>query len=264
MKIGVLGVGALAEYLIRGVLSDAAGDWHLGGGNGVEFLLSPRSEERVARLGLPVAGSNQEVVDGCDAVLVCLPASAGIGVLKGLRFRAEQTVCSAMAGVGLEALAEAVAPARACVAMMPGYANAYGLGPSALYPADPFWAGVLSRVGPVHEMGTAEEFETAAVFGAMSGASVAFLQHLAGWFAARGLEPGLARRLVAETLRGNAEVLLRSEESLEAIVAGVATPGGITEQLVAGLQERGALAAWDEGMDAVLARMTGRIEGRRA
>lgn len=245
MKIGILGVGALAEYLIRGA-------------EGVEFVLSPRSEERVARLGLPVAGSNQEVVDECDAVLVCLPAKAGLEVLAGLRFRDGQTVCSAMAGVRLAALAKAVAPARACVAMMPGYANAYGLGPSILYPQDGFWAGFLAKVGPVHGFDAAEDFETAAVFGAMSGASLVFLRHLTAWFAERGLEPGLARQLVAETLRGNAEVLMRSEETLAEIVAGVATPGGITEQLVASLEAKGALAAWDAGMDAVLARMRGR------
>jgi pyrroline-5-carboxylate reductase len=69
------------------------------------------------------------------------------------------------------------------------------------------------------------------------------------------LDPALARQLVAEVLRGNAEVLLRSQEDLDAITAGVTTPGGITEQLVAVLRDRGALGAWDEAMDAVLARM---------
>jgi pyrroline-5-carboxylate reductase len=154
-----------------------------------------------------------------------------------------------MAGVRLEALAKAVAPARACVTMMPGHANVYGAGPSILYPADPFWAGFLAKVGPVHGLETAEAFDTAAVFGAMSGASFVFLQQMIGWY--------VARHLVAETFRGNAEVLLRAPESLESIVAGVATPGGITEQLVAELRGAGALAAWEAGMDAVLARMRG-------
>lgn len=245
MRIGVLGVGALAEYLIRGA-------------EGVEFVLSPRSAERVARLGQLVVGSNQELVNECDEVLVCLPAATGLTVLWGLKFRAGQSVCSAMAGVSLEDVQDAVTPARACVAMMPGHANAYGLGPSILYPADGFWSGFLGRVGPVHGFDGAEGFEVAAVFGAMSGATVMLMRHLAGWFAARGLEPGLARQLVAETLRGNAEVLLRAPEGLDDIVRGVATPGGITEQLVGVLEADGGLAAWDKGMDGVLRRMTGR------
>ena len=37
---------------------------------------------------------------------------------------------------------------------------------------------------------------------------------------------------------------------------GVTTPGGITEALVATLDARGALAAWDEAMDKVFKRMS--------
>jgi pyrroline-5-carboxylate reductase len=245
VRIGILGVGSLAEYLIRGA-------------KGVEFVLSPRSAERVARLGCEVAASNQAVVEACDAVLVCLPAATGLGVVQGLQFRARQTVCSAMAGVSLDALRGAVGPAQGYVSMMPGYANAYAMGPSLLYPADPFWAGFLGRVGPVHEFDTVEAFDVAAVMGAMSGASVFLMRHLADWYVGRGLDPDLARRLVAEVLRGNAEVLLRSDEGLDAITAGVTTPGGITEQLVGILRDRGALSAWDEAMDGVFARMVGR------
>ena len=230
MRIGVLGVGSLAEYLIRGA-------------KGVEFVLSPRSADRVARLGCEVAATNQAVVDACDAVLVCLPAATGLQVLQGLQFRAGQTVCSAMAGVSLAALRGAVGPAAGFVAMMPGYANAYALGPSLLCPADPLWAGFLGRVGTVHEFDLVAGFEVAAVMGAMSGASVFLMRQLADWYVGRGLEPALARRLVAEVLRGNAEVLLRSEEDLDAITAGVTTPGGITEQLVRALHDRGGVRA---------------------
>ena len=245
MRLGVLGVGALAGYLIRGA-------------EGVEFLLSPRSAVRVARLGHPVAGSNQQLVSDCDEVLVCLPAASGLTVLWGLKFRAGQSVCSAMAGVSLADVRDAVAPASACLAMMPGYANAYGVGPSLLYPPDPFWAGFLGRVGPVHQIDDARAYDVAQVFGAMSGASMFLMRHLAEWYQAQGLEAGLARRLVAETLRGNAEVLLQSGESLDLIAAGVTTPGGITEQMVGALRDKGALAAWDAALDAVLKRMTGR------
>lgn len=243
MRVGVLGVGSLAEYLIRGA-------------ERVDFVASPRSATRVARLGCEVAGSNQELLDECDEVLVCLPAASGIEVLAGLRFRPGQSVCSAMAGVSLAELRAVVAPATGFCAMMPGYANAYALGPSLLYPADGFWAGFLGRVGPVHEFDDAAAFEVAAVFGAMSGASVFLMRHLAEWYQSRGLEAGLARQLVAETFRGNAEVLLRSEEGLDAITKGVTTPGGITEQLVAVLRERGAMEAWDRAMDGVLQRIS--------
>lgn len=246
MKIGILGVGHLAEYLVQGA-------------SGVEFVLSPRSGEIAARLaaryGCAVAQSNQAVVDQCDRVLVCLPAGSGLSVLEGLQFRDGQSVCSAMAGVSLDDLCAAVAPALGFCAMMPGFANAFSAGPSLIYPGDADWEAFLARLGPVHRFAAVVAFETAAVFGAMSGATIFLMRHLVRWYERQGLDAVTARRLVAETFRGNAEVLLQADAGLDEIAVGVTTPGGITVQLVGVLEARGALAAWDAAMDGVLSRM---------
>ena len=253
MKIGILGVGSLAEFLIRGARKAEAG-------KRIEFVLGPRSAGRAAKLavshGCVEAESNQTVVDRCEMVLVCLPAKEGLEILAGLKFGPAHSVCSAMAGARIGPLRAAVAPAAAFCAMMPGYANAFSAGPSLLFPVDGSWADFLGRLGPVHAFDNAHPFETAAVFGAMSGASVFLMRHLVDWYTKHGLAPELARRLVAETLRGNAEVLLQSDEPLDLIARGVTTPGGITELFVAHLDNKGALAAWYDAMDKVLARMS--------
>ncbi len=253
MRIGILGVGSLAEYLVRGARG-------FEGGERVEFLLSPRSATRAAKLaatqGCVVAASNQAVVDRCEMVLICLPAAGGLEILADLRFTPAHLVCSAMAAARIAPLRAAVAPAAAFCAMMPGYANAFSAGPSLLFPDNGPWAEFLGKLGPVHPFADATTFETAAVFGAMSGASVFLMRHLIDWYTKHGLSPDLARRLVAETLRGNAEVLLQSDEPLDLIARGVTTPGGITEMLVAHLEQTGALTAWHEAMDMVLARMS--------
>ena len=180
----------------------------------------------------------------------------GLEILSGLSFRAGQSVLSTMAGVRIAPLRAAVAPAAGFCAMMPGHANAFGAGPSLLFPPDPAWQAFLSHLGPVHPLTDAAAFDIAAVFGAMSGASIFLMRQLANWYAAQGLDQDSARRLVAETFRGNAEVLLQADAPLDAIARGVTTPGGITEALVAVLNDRGALAAWDAAMDKVFARMT--------
>ena len=82
------------------------------------------------------------------------------------------------------------------------------------------------------------------------------MRQLADWYSAHGLPPKTAQRLVAETFRGNAEVLLQASEPLEDIVRGVTTPGGITEALVSTLRAQNALEAWEDAMDKVLARMS--------
>ena len=74
--------------------------------------------------------------------------------------------------------------------------------------------------------------------------------------AAQGMDPDEARKLVAGIWRGNAETLLRLEgAAFEALIAGVATPGGLTEQGRATLGEAGAFAAWDQALDGLLARL---------
>lgn len=245
MTIGILGAGSLAGFVIAG----AGGD----------FLISPRGQS--ARLsqrpGVRVAPSNQAVVDACERVLVCLPARTGPDILRGLTFRPGQSVLSAMAGTGLAALSQAVAPARAAVTMMPGHANALGVGPVILHPADADWQAFLSRLGPVHVLDTPDAFDLAASFGALSGASIHWLAHLAAWFQSRGLPADLSRRLVAETLRGNAEVFLQSPETPAEIAAGVTTPGGITALVVETLTRQGALQAWNDGLDKVHQRLRG-------
>ncbi|MES2815590.1 MAG: pyrroline-5-carboxylate reductase dimerization domain-containing protein [Pseudomonadota bacterium] len=247
--IGILGVGGLAALMVRGQ------------GAGYRVILSPRNAEVAARLaaehGCEVAASNQAVVDAADGVFVALPAATGASELAQLAFRPGQPVLSAMAGTGLAKLQSVIGPARAAVSMMPGYANALGVGPSILHPDDSFWRPFLAATGPVHAFEDEAHFTTAATFGAFSGASFAFMAQAIAWYESQGLPPGTARALVAATLRGNAEVLLSEDRSLPEIQREVITTGGISELLVSTLNERGALSAWDEALTRVLRRIGG-------
>ena len=249
--IGILGVGALAGLMLRGLQ-----------GSGYAFILSPRGATTAARLsadfGCAIAASNQDLVDRADAVFVTLPAATGADELARLSFRPGQPVLSAMAGTGLARLRQVIGPAKGCVGMMPGYANAYRLGPSILCPDGGFWHDFLSHVGPVHGFDDEATFTAAATFGAFSGATVGWMARIIAWYQAQGLDPDTARALVAGTLRGNAEVLLREPRPLCDIAKGVTTPGGITLQLLDALDDRGALDAWGEGLDAILTRIGGR------
>ena len=100
------------------------------------------------------------------------------------------------------------------------------------------------------------KIDSAAVFGAFSGASFYLLNHISDWFEGQGIERGTARQLVAETMIGNATVLKRSVQDWESIMNSVATPGGVTEQLVDNLKRSDSLDSWSDGMSAVLARMS--------
>ena len=208
--------------------------------------------------GVSIASDNQAVIDGSGLVVVSVLPGDADEVLRPLRFRPDQTVLSVMATVSHARIERLIAPASAAVAMMPGQANAYGLGPSILFPdlAEP--RAFLERLGPVHALETAELFNSASVFGAFSGLSFLFMTEAINWFTQAGLDPALARALVAGTLIGNAEVVRQSTEPLATIVESVATPGGITEAGAAVLRDRGALNAWTAALDQVLVRIAGK------
>lgn len=248
ITLGILGVGGLAGSLVRGL-----------SGLGHQMVLSPRNLNLSAQLaeahGASVATSNQDVVDRSDALLVCLPAEAGVQELGRLTFRPGQTVLSIMAGVDRLSVSRAVAPARAFLSMMPGYANAHGLGPCLLHPSDPFWSGVLGPLGSVIPLDDEPAFTVAATFGAFSGATLDLMARTISWFESQGLPPEVARALVAGTIRGNAEVVLRDPATLAEMSSRVTTPGGITTQLVGFIQERGGFDAWIDGLDAVHRRL---------
>lgn len=254
-KIGILGIGHLAGFILEGAAKADAS---------INFVLSPRSltraTELAARYNAIVAPDNQSVVDQCDMVLVCLPVAQGPNILSELTFRSGQSVLSAMAGVSRNAVSKIVAPAAALSTMMPGHANALGQGPCLLYPPDPQWHDFLTLIGPVFPIETADIFEAASVFGGFSGASFAFMAQISNWFETKGVPADLARRLVAETLRGNAHVVASVNTPLPEISKGVATPGGITEKCVDTLNAQGALTAWADALDAIFKKISNKPE----
>lgn len=251
-RIGIIGTGHLAGFLVAG--------WHRHAAP-PPFVVSPRNAAQAATLaqeyGVAIARDNQDVVDRSDLVVVAVLPGQGHDVARSLRFRAGQIVLSVMAGVPHGAIAALAAPAAAVVAMMPGLANARGAGPSCIFPENAPVRAFLSALGPVHALPDTEAFTAASVFGAFSGCTFRFMAEAIAWFEAHGVDAPTARALVAETLAGNAAVVRASTEPLAALMTGIATPGGITEQGLRVLEREGALAAWSKAMDAVHARLRG-------
>ncbi len=256
ITVGIIGTGRLAGYIVEGARGGATRN-----GRDFDFLLSPRNAEKAAdlaaRFGARLAADNQAVVDGADLVLLAVrPPQAEEG-LKALRFRAGQIVISAIAGVTHAAVAKLVAPARVVCVMLPGRANAEGIGLSILYPKQPEAEAFLARLGPVHGFDDWPSFEVASVVGGLSGCSFHFLKHMISWFTARGLDARTAALIVAETLRGNAGVVQEHPEELDAIIAGIQTPGGVTQCGAELLAARGGLDDWNAALDAMQRHMWG-------
>ncbi len=70
---------------------------------------------------------------------------------------------------------------------------------------------------------------------------------------AHGIPAEQATRLVADAIAGSAELIVARGGDTLAVRRGVTTPGGVTAQGLAALEQAGLRAAFRDALDAVLA-----------
>ncbi len=247
-KLGVLGVGSIATAVVTGLCR--------GVGDPPTIVLAPRSTATATRLTrqhrtASVAANLQEVLDRSRTVLVCVPRSQADPVLRGLRFRADHTVVSVVAGLRIDRLATLVAPATTVVRAMPLMTSATRECATPVYPPTRAALDLFERLGKAVGAETEQLFEAMVAQGATVAAHLEYLDAIAGWLTERGLPATQARTLVGHTYAGFSR-RLRGKEPFSALIAEVATPGGLNEQFASdlrGIRHPDAVAA---GLDRLL------------
>ncbi|GAW48137.1 MULTISPECIES: NAD(P)-binding domain-containing protein [unclassified Nocardioides] len=249
---GVLGVGSIAAAVVVGLCE------------GVEqppdVVLSPRNAGRAADLAarfdtVTVAADNQAVVDGADVVLVAVLPQQVAAVLGDLEFADRHAVVSVVAGVSLDDLRRWVAPATRVARSVPLPAVARREGVTPVFPPLPEAVTLFDGLGGAIAVEDAAAYEALTVSSATVAAHYAFLGAIADWLVGHGISEAQARRYVAATYVGAAESLRADPVDFDALIAEVATPGGLNERFARRLREAGALDAVGAGMDEVLARL---------
>jgi pyrroline-5-carboxylate reductase len=251
MAYGVLGVGAIGAAIVRGLCENVD--------DAPEVVLSPRNAEIAAGLAqrLPtvdVAADNQAVVDGAAVVIVCVRPPLAQTVLAELRFPADRVVISAMAGVSVQTLQRLVAPATdvARVIPLPSVARRDGITP--VHPPNAAATALFDRLGGTVELADVEAFDAFAASTATIAAHFAYLNTIATWVASQGIPAPAATRYVASVFAGLGEAT-RSGEDFEQLAREHATPGGLNEQFLHGLEQDGVFEHVGLGLRRILDRL---------
>lgn len=255
-RVGVLGVGTIAEALITGLCA-----W---GDRRPEILLSPRNETTANRLAqrfsaVEVAAGNQQVLDGSEIVILAVRPQDAEAVLRPLRFRPEQEVLSLIATFSVARLAALLTPpVRAISRAIPLPPVAARQGPLALFTESPAILRLLDGLGQVIHVPQEEQLELISTVTSLMGTYFGMAGAVDRWLVSRGFEQEASRAFVAELFLLLArEAKKHPDASFAALTKDFSTPGGLNEQAWRELRALG----WDSDLRAALDLVLDRIQG---
>lgn len=245
MKLGILGPGHLAGFLIEG--------WINSGRAGSDIILSPRGQADLfaERFGAQVAASNADVVEKTNTVILSVRPDMAADAIKNLPWTSSHCLISVCAGVQRKEL-EAATPA-AIVRAMPIAAAAFGRSPTPYFPENDQAAELLSVFGTVIPMPTEEQFEAVSIGGAIFGWYVSLIAETASIFEANSIPEGVGETLSAGLMEAAGAVCtVQPGPKPSDIMKTLATPGGITEAGLAALRDNGFWEKWQEAYEAAV------------
>jgi pyrroline-5-carboxylate reductase len=254
MQLGFIGTGEITSSIVTGLKSSSvpAGS----------IWLSPRNSSVANELahrfsGISIASCNQEVLDHSDTVVIAVRPTLARDVLAELRFRRDHRVISVVAALSLQSLSALVAPAVLIARAVPLPSAAKRLSPTAMYPRDPVSFELFSAVGTVFPMEREDELDAFSAASATIASYYAFNQAIASWLEQQGVPAPQARDYISRLFFGvTTGAVESSERSFQSLAATHATAGGLNEQVLKHLVERGFLAAVKEALDEVLHRIS--------
>jgi len=237
-RIALLGGGAMAEALIRGILRAGLAS---SSSVGVSDILPARREHLAQTLGIPVFASNREAVSFGEILVLAVKPGVIPAVLEeiGELITSEKLIISIAAGVPTRKIESSLAGPAPVIRVMPNTPALVGQGAAALCRGTHATAEHLAAAKRIFDaVGLAVEVPEPlmdAVTG-LSGSGPAYvfvmIEALADGGVRAGLPRGTALQLAAQTVLGSARMVLETGKHPGELKDMVTSPGGTT---IAGL-----------------------------
>lgn len=249
--LGILGVGHLASYTVKGLRHS---------GDTRNIILSPRgakvANELTDSCNCEIAPDNQAVIDQSDLILLAVRPDALTDLIGGLTFHPNQTVISALAGVTMDKL-KSYPELQQCelVRVMPSTSAEVCSGPIPLYPANPVAEALFDQLGTAVPLESEDLFDTALSHACLHGWSYFLIQQLIDWSCAQGMDETTARKMVAHSISSAVDFAeTKPDLSYGEIGRSIATEGTFTRQGIEAIQASGGLQSWVDAMASTLKR----------
>jgi pyrroline-5-carboxylate reductase len=252
MTVGFIGVGHIVTAIVTGICSHSL--------TPEKILLSPRNSKNANALSqhfrnVSTAGDNQQVIDGCDLLVLGLRPQAAPKELASLRFRADQPVISLMAMMPAHLLRQLMAPAQTIVRAVPLPSVARGRGPIAMWPSHPAAEAFCGQIGQV--IVTDSELALHALWAttALAAPYYQFLDRIARWLMAQNVSKESAASYVGALFVALNGALDPPPNDFSTLALSVSTRGGLNEQAARELQIKDWYAAIDPILETAFERL---------
>ncbi len=246
LKLGILGAGHLASYCVAGLRR--AGDLR-------DIIVSPRNSQVAKQLKdthcCQIAQTNQQLIDDVDIVLLAVRPHQLADLIPSLRFKPNQRVVSAMAGVTLNDLRayQALADTQ-LIRVMPNVCAEAGAGAVPIYPGADEIESLFAALGKVVVLTSEADFEVANAHACLNGWVYFWLQEMIDWSRHKGIDEATARLLVLNSVKGAITYAEYAQpEHIVDIGQSVATPGTYTLAGLTYLNQNRGLKLWSEALE---------------
>lgn len=250
MRIGFIGVGAIAQACIEGLLTGPHAQT-------LEVQVSPRSRERVTQLDarfaqVNVAESNQAVVDHSDILFLSVLPNQMTELCAELNFRADQIVCSLVAGVWPSLLKGMIAPASVGCQLIPLPVIALHVGPVVLSPDVPEVRSLFNGCGDLVVLENEQDIPTLASASAVMSSYFALLNSVMDWTTSKGVDPERARGYLTSLFEALAlEAKGVPIDHMAGMPEEHETPGGLNEYVRLSLKNAGFFSEMQRALEAL-------------
>lgn len=247
-RICFIGAGSMAEAIIRGLVEGniiAASNIFALNRTRPEALGELHSRYRIQVTSDPE--QRKEFVRRADVIVLAVKPKDAQSAIEEFneQFHSEQSIISVMAGMSIATLAALLPLSLPIIRTMPNTSSAIGKGVTGLsfspHVTQSMQTIALEIFRSVGEVVTVEESQLELITG-LTGSGPAYIYEMMDAMSsvavAEGLPPETAKKLVAHTVLGAAEMVLQTDKNPAELRDQVTSPGGTTEAALHLMSER--------------------------
>lgn len=232
-KIGFIGCGNIASAIISGAIRSG----YIKSDNLGIFDTDSAKLDSFISSGIRAFGNSIELVQCCDFVFLTVKPQIYDLVLNEIKDISPNTCfISVAAGITIDYVKSILGYDAPVIRVMPNTPLMYGEGASALVKTSPvtdeqflFIKGLFDCSGVTAEVSEEHINTVTAISGSAPAYVMRFAKDFISFAISKGMNESDATKLVVQAIKGSAQMILESSESIDTLIKNVTSPNGTTE-----------------------------------